>query len=662
MRFPALATLLAPLLLNAQSLMPWPAQVEKHAGRLAFTSKLVPQVEGPASARVEQAVGRWSARMAEKVGPVAWNGGKGSTPVRITFNAVGDLRDPFVDGSYELKIDTTGLAIEAPTDIGVLHALATLYQCLEKDSSGWGFQALRVTDKPRFVWRGLLIDPCRHFMPRAVILRQLDGMELVKLNVLHLHLTDDQGFRIESKTYPELHEKGSNGQYLSQEDIRRIIHEADLRGIRVIPEFDIPGHATSWFQSHPELASAPGPYKPETRYGVMDPTFDPTNEATYALLDRFLGEMAALFPDPYVHIGGDENNGKQWDGNPAIQAFMKQTGLPDNHALQAYFNQRLYAILKKHGKRMIGWDEIGEVPAGSALALPQDVAIQCWRGKQGLVNAVRAGRNAVLSNGWYIDLCHSAAYHYLNDSLPPDNALSETERKHILGGEATMWSELVDRRNVDSRIWPRTAAIAERLWSDASVKDVEDMYRRLKPVSGQLDAIGMRHKSAQQELLRIISGSDDVRPLQKLVDVLEPVEGYERHNLATHTTGTPLTGLADAAVPDPEGARHIAGRVDAMIADRSAANLAALRQALTISTPEPADLPCCTAVATVRSALVQSALGVAETLAGATAPTPEAATRFRQALAQAKGPFQECQFADLDAFHRLLEAADPAFK
>lgn len=648
--------LLTPMLLHGQSLplMPWPASVEMHGGRLAFAAPLRPVVDGPVGTRVPSAVARWSARLADQAGPEAAAESRGGTPLHLRFSAVGNLQDLAADGSYTLAIDSNGITIQAPSDIGVLHALATLYQCFQRTASGWGFPALRISDKPRFTWRGLLIDPCRHFMPRDVILRTLDGMELVKMNVLHLHLTDDQGFRVESKLFPELHEKGSNGQYYSQEDIRVINHEANLRGIRVVPEFDLPGHATSWFQSHPELASAPGPYQPETRYGVMDPVLDPTNGATYTLLDGFLGEMAALFPDPYMHIGGDENNGVQWNANPAIQAFMKKNDLADNHALQAYFNGRLYAILKKHGKRMMGWDEIGDVPAGSTHALPQDVAIQCWRGKKGLTDALRAGHDAILSNGWYIDLCQSTTFHYLNDSLPPDSALSEAERKHFLGGEATMWAELVDARNVDTRIWPRTAAIAERLWSAATVNDVRDMYWRLEFVSAQLDAIGLRHKSAQLELLRLMSGSDDVAALKALVDVMSPVQGYKRHQLALHTTHTPLTGLADAAVPDPARARHITTLIDHLVQSRDTADAAALR--MLMGTGYSA-LPCCNEIATARAKLEQCALEAVSALISWVPLKPDACARFKQSLENATGPFQECEFADLAAFRRLYGAA-----
>jgi hexosaminidase len=198
-----------------------------------------------------------------------------------------------------------------------------------------------IQDRPRFRWRGLLIDSARHFQPLDVIRRNLDAMAAVKLNVLHWHLSDNQGFRIESKRYPKLHGLGSDGHYYTQDEVRGVIAYAQARGIRVVPEFDMPGHGTSWLVGHPELGSAPGPYAIERKPGVMDPTLDPTREEVYRFLDRFLGEMAALFPDAYLHIGGDENEGKHWAANPRIQAFMQRAhGLQDKHALQAYFNRR----------------------------------------------------------------------------------------------------------------------------------------------------------------------------------------------------------------------------------------------------------------------------------------------------------------------------------
>jgi hexosaminidase len=234
------------------------------------------------------------------------------------------------DESYVLDVAPGGARLNSNTVIGALRGLATLTQLLQRDARGWFIPAVTVHDQPRFPWRGLLIDVCRHWEPIEVIERNLDGMALVKLNVLHLHLTEDQGFRIESRTHPELQSEGSDGQFFTQTQIREIITYAAQRGIRVVPEFDLPGHSTSWVVSHPELSSLPGPFRIERHWGVFDPVLDPTNEAVYALLEDFLGEMAALFPDPFIHIGGDENNHKEWNANPRIQAFIRDHHLGDD--------------------------------------------------------------------------------------------------------------------------------------------------------------------------------------------------------------------------------------------------------------------------------------------------------------------------------------------
>jgi hexosaminidase len=235
------------------------------------------------------------------------------------------------DESYSLAVSPEKIRLAAETDIGVLRGLETFLQLLSVDDSGYFFPAVRIDDTPRYEWRGLLIDACRHFMPVDVIKRNLDGMAAVKLNVLHWHLTEDQGFRIESKCFPKLHLLGSDGFYYSQAQIRDIVDYASDRGIRIVPEFDMPGHATSWIVAYPELGSAPAPSSIERKWGIKDPTMDPTRESTYLFLEEFIEEMCGLFPDEYFHIGGDENNGRQWDANEDIQVFMKEKNIEDNH-------------------------------------------------------------------------------------------------------------------------------------------------------------------------------------------------------------------------------------------------------------------------------------------------------------------------------------------
>ncbi|HYX40278.1 MAG TPA: family 20 glycosylhydrolase, partial [Pyrinomonadaceae bacterium] len=473
------------------------------------------------------------------------------------------LSVPAVDEneSYTLAVTDKQARIAAPTAVGALRGLETFLQLLEGDRGGYFIPAAAIQDKPRFRWRGLLIDAGRHFQPVEIIKRNLDGMAAVKLNVLHWHLTEDQGFRVESRKYPKLQLMGSDGMYYTQAQIRDIVEYARMRGIRVVPEFDMPGHATSWLVGYPELASAPGPYQIERQPGIMEPALDPTREEVYKFLDGFLGEMAALFPDAYMHIGGDESEGKQWDKNPQIQAFMKAKGIKDNHALQAYFNQRVAQILKKHGKQMVGWDEILHPD------LPNNVVIQSWRGAASLADAAKKGYDGILSAGYYLDLMYPTAQHYLVDPIPAGSDLTDEQAAHILGGEATMWSEYVSPETIDSRIWPRMAAIAERLWSPRNVTNVDDMYRRLAIVSAQLEELGLTHKRNQQVLLRRLTGGADVWPLATLVAIIEPVKEYRRGQMHPTTMLSPLTSLVDAAHADADEARPLASAVDALLSD-----------------------------------------------------------------------------------------------
>jgi hexosaminidase len=546
-------------------LMPVPASVRFNQGRLPITKSFTVAAKGHVDDRlragVERAVRRLEGRTVMEFQRGLVNDPSTATLVVETQgpgNAVPSVNE---DESYSLEVSDRQAVLRAPTVVGVLRGLETFLQLLESDREGYFIPAVQIQDQPRFRWRGLLIDIGRHYEPMEVIKRNLDAMAAVKLNVFHWHLTEDQGFRIESKKFPKLHQMGSDGLYYTQDEAREVINYASERGIRVVPEFDIPGHATSWLVGYPELGSAPGPYQIERRPGIFEPALDPTREEVYKFLDQFLGEMAALFPDAYMHIGGDENEGKQWDRNPQIQAFMKKKGIKDNRALQTYFNQRLLQILKKHGKRMMGWDEIFQPD------LPKDIVIQSWRGQKALAEAARKGYDGILSHGYYIDLIFPASEHYLNDPLPADSGLNASEAAHILGGEATMWGEWVTPETIDSRIWPRTAAIAERLWSPREVTDVEDMYRRLSIISVQLEELGLTHEKNQLMMLRRLAQGKDVRALQTLVSVVEPVKEYRRYQQRPQTMLAPLTGLVDAARPDSEAARRFTSLVDGLLSD-----------------------------------------------------------------------------------------------
>jgi hexosaminidase len=546
-------------------LMPVPAAVQLRTGRLAVDGKFRVAVKGYSDERllggIARAVKRLEGRTVLEL-PTVPSADAGGALLSIQCRGAGQAV-PSVDEdeSYRLDVTDKQATLDAPTVVGALRGLETFLQLLQGDRGGYFVPAVSIDDRPRFRWRGLLIDIGRHYEPPDVLKRNLDAMAAVKLNVLHWHLTEDQGFRIESKKFPRLHQMGSDGLFYTQEQARDIIAYARERGIRVVPEFDIPGHSTSWLVGHPELGSAPGPYQIERGAGIFEPALDPTREEVYKFLDAFLGEMAALFPDAYMHIGGDENEGKQWDRNPKIQAFMKEKGIKDNHALQAYFNGRLLQILTKHGKKMMGWDEVLHPD------LPKDVVIHSWRGPASLAAAAKQGYNGVLSSGFYIDLIYPASQHYVVDPLPADSGLTDAEAAHILGGEATMWGEWVSPETIDSRIWPRTAAIAERLWSPRTVTDVADMYRRLAVVSVQLEELGLTHNRNFRVMLRRLAGGEETGPLETLVSVVEPVKEYRRYQMRPQTMLSPLTGLVDAARPDSEAARNFASMVDGLLSD-----------------------------------------------------------------------------------------------
>jgi len=547
------------------NLMPVPASVQFHNERLPVDSSFRVATRGYADARLTGGISRFMRRLE---GRTVLTFAPGIAPDDQTTPLIVNCQGPGQNipavgenESYRIDITSRQALLTAPTVIGALRGLETLLQLLDADRNGYFVPGVQIEDQPRFPWRGLLIDVGRHFQTMEVLKRNLDAMAAVKLNVLHWHLTEDQGFRVESKKFPKLHQLGSDGNYYTQDQVREIIAYARDRGIRVVPEFDIPGHSTSWLVGYPELGSAPGPYTIERRPGIFEPALDPTREEVYKFLDTFLGEMAVLFPDDYLHIGGDENEGKQWDRNPAIQAYMKQKGIKDNHALQAYCNTRLLKILQKHKKKMIGWDEILQPE------LPKDVVIHSWRGTAALAEAARKGYDGILSNGYYIDLIQPASQHYVADPLPANSTLTPQEAKHVLGSEATMWAEWVTPETIDSRIWPRTAAIAERLWSPRTVADVPDMYRRLAVISLQLEELGLTHRKNQDMMLRRLVRNDDIGPLRTLVSVIEPVKEYRRYEQRPQTMLSPLTGVVDAATPDSETARKFSWMVSEFLND-----------------------------------------------------------------------------------------------
>ncbi len=425
-------------------------------------------------------------------------------------------------------------------------------------------------------------------------------MEAVKLNVLHLHLTDNEGFRVESRVYPRLHQMGSNGLYYTQQEVRELVAFASDRGIRLIPEIDVPGHTTSWLVGYPELASKLGSFQLKPDMTAMHNALDPSNEATYNFLDRLFGEITGLFPDSYFHIGGDEVTGLQWNANPAIQAFMKQQGLRDKHQLQAHFNHRVGEILRKHDKTIVGWDEI------LSDGLPRDVVAQTWRSSKMTARSAIAGHPTVVSAGYYLDWMMPSGFHYLIDpldtaahgitreqydqlrktligsSLSEENVvtgptpLDDQQTSRILGGEAAMWSELVTEASLDGRVWPRMAAIAERFWSPKSCRDVDSLYRRLSRLDSELEILDLRHHVNGRKMLERMT-SQDTTPIQTLADVLEPSKYHSRlfrrmQKALLSGSGAielPLNEFSDAVLPESLPARGLHEDVKQFLAGKN---------------------------------------------------------------------------------------------
>ena len=534
-------------------LMPWPKEITSNSSITRLDENFTISINKKGS-RVYNAATKFLRNLANKTGVFIDEGfplyNKDGATLSLVFKKEADLSIN-TDESYELVVGTNKIEITAQTDVGIVRGLSTLLQLIKRDGSNFVFEGFYIKDSPRFKWRGLMIDVSRHFQPVDLIKRNLDAMAYVKMNVFHWHLSDDQGFRIESKVYPKLHQLGSDGEYYTHEQIKDVVAYANNLGIRVIPEIDVPGHAAAILTAYPELGSNDKyDYKIVRNAGVFDPTLNPTKPEVYTFLDNLFKEVTPLFPDEYFHIGGDENEGKHWDANPKIQEFKKKHGLESNHDLQTYFNIKLEKILRKYGKKLVGWDEI------RTPSMPKSAIIHSWRGKNEgfengtLIPALKNGYHAILSNDYYIDRMLSVDHYYNCDPIADAN-LTREEENRVLGGEVTMWSELVTPLTIDSRIWPRTAAIAERFWSPKHITDIDNMRKRLKSVNHELERIGLTHIRNIDVILRNISNNQDISSLKTLSRISEPLKIYERNKDGIeYKTFSPFTLFADACSAD----------------------------------------------------------------------------------------------------------------
>lgn len=653
--------------------MPRPASLTFRSGFLAVDNSFTVSVTGSGAKdnRVTRAVQRFLPRLSLQTGiPIPPRFDGDHAKLRII---VEQRNSPSEQYSLEVTSEQARLSADGP--IGVLRGLETLlqltHQNIAPDPAGFSIPSVSLRDEPRFAWRGLELDVSRHFIPIPDVKRILDGLAAVKLNVFHWHLSDDQGFRVESRRFPRLQQFGSDGLFYSQAEIRDVIAYARDRGIRIVPEFDMPGHATSFLVGYPKLGARSGSFQIIRESTMHTDLIDPTQESTYRFLDGFIGEMAKLFPDEYFHIGGDEVDPKEWLDNPRIRSFMKKHRLADGKELQAYFNARLLKIVTKHHKRMIGWDEVLEP------TLSKNVVIQSWRGQASLWQAAREGHDGILSAGYYLDLMYSAGNHYEvdplkappsgpgHDSPMPSFTLTPDEQKEILGGEAAMWEEIATSENIDAKLWPRLAAIAERFWSPEPTTDAASMYKRLELVDHWLEWLGMNHRTNLERMrVRLASGQSSPE-LDLFASILEPVKGYKRYE-TPFGLSTPFNRLVDAIAPESDAARHFSEDVDSYLAGPRSdtarlrkrlvawwENTEAVRPILSQNSLLREDLPVDDAVSTI----CQAGLDALSLLEKGAAPTPDWKSAASAAVTKAANPGADMLVQIAPDIRKLIEAA-----
>jgi len=432
---------------------------------------------------------------------------------------------------YALQVTPERILVSASDPRGLFYGAVTLWQLLTsaaQNTAAVRIPALRITDSPRFAWRGLMLDSARHFQSPQFIRQFIDTMALHKLNVLHWHLTDDQAWRLEIRKYPKLTTVGAwrvpagpaaaadidsatgkprrYGGFYSQDEVRDIVAYASTRNIAIVPEIEMPGHASAAIAAYPQLGAARHPPAAVPADWGVYPALYNVDESTFGFLEDVMTEVVALFPSEYIHVGGDEAVKDEWQSSPQIQARMRELGVKDEHGLQSYFIQRMEKFLNAHGRRLIGWDEILEG------GLAPNATVMSWRGIDGAVAAAAAGHDAVLSPGptMYFD------NRPLDTASPPGRgrvigvedvyrfdpapaAIEARQRKHIIGVQANLWTEHVRTEDrAEYMTFPRAAALAEVAWSPAERIDWKDFSTRLPAQLHRYETLGIRYSQPPQ--------------------------------------------------------------------------------------------------------------------------------------------------------------------
>ncbi len=433
-----------------------------------------------------------------------WDGKVNDNSIIISIS---NSESDFGPEGYTLIVNKYNVMIEAKELNGLFYGVQTLRQLLptniesttKVENIDWIIPCVVILDKPEFVWRGLNLDCCRHFMSKEFVKRYIDLLAYHKFNTLHWHLTEDQAWRIEIKKYPELTKKGAfrtyddgsvYGGFYTQEDIKEVVEYAQNRFITVVPEIEMPGHSTAAISCYPEISCTGGPFEVGTFWGIYYDVYCAGNEKTFQFLENVISEVVDLFPGKYIHIGGDEAPKNRWKDCSKCQQRIKDENLKDEHELQSYFVKRMEKFINSKGKQIIGWDEILEG------GLAPEATVQSWRGLQGAIDAAKQGHDVIVSPtshcyfDYPVDITDMQKV-YSFDPVPPE--LTEDERKHVLGSEGNMWTEYAPQELIDDRLFPRLLALSEVVWTYPADRNFEEFRKRVQNHYDRLDVLGVNY-------------------------------------------------------------------------------------------------------------------------------------------------------------------------
>ena len=504
------ALLSGPATASPPKLLPVPSHVAEHRGAFRLSPseaiRVPPRDEGAATAA------RYLAMLLRSSNGL-------DLKVRHASGAIRFVRTRgFPVEGYAIASDRRGLTVTASSDAGLLYGAVTAWQLASGDEPNL-IPAVTIRDAPRFGWRGLMLDSARHFQSPAFVRKLLDWMAVNKLNVLHWHLVDDQGLRLEIRKYPRLTQVSAwrvpatapgapplprVGGYYTQAEVRAIVVYAAARNITIVPEIEMPGHALSAIRAYPRLGTgAPVPPGVESDWGVF-PWLYNVDDDTFSFLEDVLGEVMTLFPSRFIHVGGDEADKAFWKTNPRIQARIRELGLKDEKELQSWFIKRMDTFLAQHGRRLVGWDEILEG------GLAPGATVMSWRGMQGGATAAKSGHDVIMAPMKWTYLDHYQVSDRSREPLaiplitpldtvyslePVPAELTPAEARHVLGAQAQLWTELIATpKQAEYMLFPRLAAFAEAVWTPADRKDLASFHARLPRELARLDALDVNYR------------------------------------------------------------------------------------------------------------------------------------------------------------------------